>query len=55
MSNALIVLILIMVIGIWALYWTTWKIRNDLLEGRQKLNSELDEIRKILGSKTDKA
>jgi hypothetical protein len=55
LSFALTALTFIMLIGVWALYWTTWKIRNDLIEGRQKLDSELDEIRKALGSKTDKA
>ena len=50
-NSALIVLTLIMVIGIWVLYWTAWKIRNDLIDGRQKLTSELAEIRKALEGK----
>jgi hypothetical protein len=51
-SIALVALTFLMVVGIWALYWTTWKIRNDLIDNRQKLTSELAEIRKALEGKT---
>lgn len=54
MSNALVGLTLLVTIAIWALYWTAWKIRNDLIEGRQKLASELAEIRKLLENKAGK-
>ncbi|MEJ2704781.1 MAG: hypothetical protein P8Z79_20285 [Sedimentisphaerales bacterium] len=55
LSIALVVLSLLMVIGIWALYWTVWKIRNELIDGREKLNSEFAEIRKALESKSSGA
>jgi len=51
MDYALIVLTLLETIAIWALYWTAWKMRNDLIEGREKLKSELADIRKSLESK----
>ena len=52
MSDALVLLTLLVTIGIYAIYWTAWKIRNDLIEGRQKLNSELDQMKKLLEGKT---
>lgn len=39
------------IIALLGTYWTVWKIRNDLIEGRNKLISELSEIRKLLESK----
>jgi hypothetical protein len=55
LSIALMVLSLLMVIGIWALYWTVWKMRNELIDGREKLRSEFAEMRKALESKTSGA
>ena len=43
------------VIILLAIYWTLWKIRGELNEGREKLQSELSEERKSLESKTGEA
>lgn len=52
MTAAMFVLTFLETIAIWALYWTTWKIRGDLLEGREKLKAELSEMQKSLDAKT---
>jgi len=41
-------------IALLAIYWTLWKIRGELTEGRQKLKSDLSEVRKLLESKAGK-
>lgn len=41
-------------ISLLAIYWTLWKIRGELTQGREKLNSDLSEVRKLLESKTGK-
>lgn len=51
MDNALLILTLLETIGIWALYWTAWKVHNEMIEGREKLKSELADMRKSLESK----
>ena len=52
MDAGILLLTLLETIAIWALYWTAWKIRGDLLEGREKLKAELSEMRKSLDGKT---
>lgn len=54
MNNALISLTLFGTIALLAIYWTLWKIRGELLEGRKNLQSDLSEVRKLLESKAGK-
>ena len=36
-------------------YWAVWKIRGEMIEGREKLYSELSAMRKSLEGKSDSA
>jgi hypothetical protein len=56
MSTALAsVLLCFAIIVLLAIYWTLWKVRAELNESREKLTSELSEIRKALETKAGKA
>ena len=55
MNEMLIVVSCFGITVLLAVYWTLWKIRGELNEGREKLESDLSEVRKLLESKADKA
>ena len=55
MGNAQLLMTLLGTIALFAIYWTAWKIRGELIEGREKLTSDLSEVRKLLESKNKKA
>jgi hypothetical protein len=49
------VLLCFAIIVLLAIYWTLFKVRAELNESREKLASELSEIRKLLDKKAEKA
>ncbi|MHC4699647.1 MAG: hypothetical protein ACYTFQ_03630 [Planctomycetota bacterium] len=55
MSNLQLSVTCMGLIVLLAVYWTLWKTRNDLIEGRENLKSQLSDIQKLLESKADKA
>jgi hypothetical protein len=55
MENMVISLLCFLIIVLLAIYWTLWKIRGELNESREKLKSELSEVRNLLEKKADKA
>lgn len=54
MSIVLMTLTWFGTVSLLAMYWTLWKIRGELLEGRKNLQSDLSEVRKLLESKAGK-
>ena len=51
MANLAVSLLCFLLIVLLAIYWTMWKIRGELNESREKLISELSNIRKSLEKK----
>lgn len=54
-TSGIMMLIFLMVVLLGAVYWTLFKIRAELTDSQERIRAELSEIRKLLGSKTDKA
>lgn len=48
MSALHIGLTCLMTVVLLAIYWTLWKIRGEMIEGREKLKSDLSEMRKLV-------
>ncbi|MHC4558966.1 MAG: hypothetical protein ACYS80_16875 [Planctomycetota bacterium] len=53
--NMIILLLCFLLIVVLAIYWTLWKVRGELVESLEKIRSVLDEVRKLLEGKADKA
>ena len=51
MSNVLVSVTCFELIVLLAVYWTLWKIRGELIEGRESLKSDLSDIKKLLETK----
>ena len=49
-----ILLLCLMTIVLLAIYYTVFKVRRELTESQEKMNSELSEVRKLLERIADK-
>ena len=55
MNDAQLLMTFLGTIALYAIYWQVWKIHAGLIEGREKLKSDLSEVRKLIESKAGKA
>lgn len=55
MSDLAVLLLCCMILVLLGIWYTLFKARGELNQSREKLTSELSEIRKLLEKKADKA